>query len=120
MSAREEIGNCADNDVMKPIILPVLLVLCAAVQAETNYCRDSETNRTWDEIKQHHWGDRDIESLAALRERLCREVAKSMLSVPEASERFEAERERVVKHRREYNRRWDAASSGIGRTRVRA
>jgi len=99
---------------MKPIILPVLLVLCAAVQAETNYCRDSETNGSWDEIKHHHRGERDIESLAALRERLCREVAKGMLSVLEASERFEAERERVIKHRREYNRRWDAASSGIG------
>lgn len=99
---------------MIPAILLVLLVLCTAVQAETNYCHDSETNSAWDEIKRHHWGERDIESLAALRERLCREVDKGMLSVPEASERFEAEREGVIKRRREYNRRWDAASNGIG------
>jgi len=99
---------------MKSIVLPALLLLCSAVQAETNYCGDPATNRAWDQIKRHHWGERDIESLAALRERLCREVDKGMLSVPKASERFEAERERVIKHRREYNRRWDAASSGIG------
>ncbi len=36
-----------------------------------------------------------------MRDRLCLEVDKGVLSVPEASERFETERERVINKRRE-------------------
>ncbi len=55
-------GGCADNDGMKRNILPVLLLLGAAVQAETNYCHDLEANQAWNEIRRHHRGERDMEA----------------------------------------------------------
>jgi hypothetical protein len=41
----------------------------------------------------------------ALRDRLCRRVDAGIISMREATERFEAEQKRVIKKRQEYNRR---------------
>jgi len=47
---------------MKRNILPVLLLLGAAVQAETNYYHDLEANQAWNEIRRRHRGERDMEA----------------------------------------------------------
>lgn len=65
-------------------------------------------------IKRKHRGERDIEALGALRERLCREVDAGAMSVREATEKFEAERARVIEERRNHNRRQEVGGSGRG------
>ena len=51
------------------ILSVFVLSLTSAVQAETNYCYDPKTNQQWEQIKRNHRGERDVEALAALRER---------------------------------------------------
>jgi predicted kinase len=101
---------------MRNEILFVLFILSLTptLQAETNYCHDEATNKQWEQIKHSHRGERDVEALAALRERLCRQVDAGKISVREATELFEAERERVIRERREYNRRQEIGGVGMG------
>jgi hypothetical protein len=70
---------------------------------------DQATNKQWEQIKRTHRGERDVEALYALRVKLCRQVDAGTLSVRKATELFEAERERVIKERQEYNRWWKAS-----------
>jgi hypothetical protein len=97
---------------MRNVILFVLftLSLASAARAETNHCHDEATNQTWEQIKRNHRGERDVEALYALRVELCQKVDAGTLSVRKATEQFEAERERVIRERREYNRRQEAGS----------
>jgi hypothetical protein len=91
-----------------------ILSLASATQAETNYCHDQATNEQWEQIKRNHRGERDVEALYALRVQLCRQVDAGKISVREATEQFEAERERVIRERREYNRKQEAGGVGLG------
>jgi hypothetical protein len=100
--------------MMKQLALLLLFVLPSALQAETNYCHDPKTNQQWQQIKRNHRGEQDVEALAALRERLCREVDAGKISVREATERFEAERKRVIQKRNEYNREQEGRSVEVG------
>jgi hypothetical protein len=93
----------------KILFVLFILSLASAAQAETNYCHDPKTDQQWKQIKHNHRGERDVEALATLRERLCREVDAGTTSVREATEQFEAERER-----QEYNRGQEAGSVGLG------
>jgi len=77
---------------MKHVVLAALLTFSATALAETNYCHDPKVAESWEQIKRNHPGERDIEGLAALRERLCREVEAGAMTVREATERFEAGR----------------------------
>lgn len=100
---------------MRNIILCALLTLSLEAEtAETNHCHDEATNQTWEQIKHSHRGERDVEALAALRERLCRAVDAGTISVREATDQFEAERERVIRERQEYNRGQEAGSVEVG------
>jgi hypothetical protein len=83
------------------LFLLFTLSLASSAQAETNHCHDEATNQTWEQIKRNHRGERDVEALAALRERLCREVDDGTLTIREATDRFEAERDRIIRERRE-------------------
>jgi hypothetical protein len=94
--------------------LAALLALSSIVRAETNYCHDPETNATWEQIRRNHRGEKDVEALYALRVRLCRQVDAETLSVRKATELFEAERERVIEERQEYNRRQEIGGVGMG------
>ena len=104
-----------DISIMKCLIPALLLILSAALDAaESNYCHDPETNATWEQIRRNHRGERDVEALIALREKLCRKVDAGTISVREATDQFEAEREWVIRERREYNRRQEAGSVETG------
>jgi hypothetical protein len=104
-----------DISIMKRLIPALLLTLSAALDAaEPNYCHDPETNATWEQIKRNHRGERDVEALIALREKLCRKVDAGTMTVREATEQFETERERVIRERQEYNRRREAGGVGVG------
>jgi hypothetical protein len=65
-------------------------------------------------IKRTHRGERDVEALYALRVKLCRQVDAGTISVREATDQFEVERERVIQERQEHNRRQEARSVGLG------
>jgi hypothetical protein len=101
---------------MRNAILFVLFILslASAVQAETNYCHDPKTNQQWEQIRRNHRGEPDVEALVALRDRLCRQVAAGLISVRNATEQFEAERERVIQERQEHNRQQEARGVGLG------
>ncbi len=99
---------------MNHITLFVLLVLSSIVKAETNSCHDPESNKTWEQVKRNHRREGDIGALYALRVQLCRQIDAGILNVQEATERFEVERERVIKKRREYNRRQEARGVWLG------
>jgi hypothetical protein len=101
---------------MHNVILFVLftLSLSSVAQAETNYCHDQATNEQWEQIKRKHRGERDVEALYALRVELCQKVDAGTLTVREATDRFETEREKVIRERREYNRRQEAGGVGLG------
>jgi hypothetical protein len=60
-----------------------------------------------------HRGEKDVEALYAHRVKLCRQVDAGTISVREASDQFETERERVIKKRQEYNRRQEARGVGL-------
>jgi hypothetical protein len=62
----------------------------------------------------NHRGEKDVEALYALRVRLCRQVDAGTISVREATDQFEAERERVIRERQEYNRGQEARGVGLG------
>lgn len=98
---------------MKHLVLSALFTLCSTVLAETNYCHDPERNESWEAIKRRHRGERDVEALYLLRARLCKDVDAGVMSVREATERFEAERERMIK-KRQHNRRQETERVGIG------
>jgi hypothetical protein len=57
---------------------------------------------------------KDVEALYALRVKLCRQVDAGTLSARKATEQFKAEKERVIRERREYNQRQEAGSVGLG------
>jgi hypothetical protein len=101
---------------MRNVILFVLftLSLASAARAETNYCHDQATNKQWEQIRWNHRGEKDVEVLYALRVRLCRQVDAGTISVREATDQFEAERERVIRERREYNRRQEGGGVDLG------
>ncbi len=101
---------------MRNAILFVLFILfpASAVQAETNHCYDPKTNQQWEQIKRTHRGERDVEALVALRDRLCRQIDAGIIGVRKATNQFETERERVIKKRQEYNRRQEARGVGLG------
>jgi hypothetical protein len=101
---------------MRNVTLFVLFILslASATQAETNHCHDQATNKQWEQIRLNHQGEKDVEALYALRVRLCRQVDTGIISVRKATEQFEAERERVIRERREYNRRQEAGSVETG------
>jgi hypothetical protein len=104
-----------DISIMKHLIPALLLILSAALDAaEPNYCHDPKTNATWEQIRRNHRGEKDVEALYALRVKLCRQVDAGTISVREATDQFEAERERVIRERREYNRRQEAGSVETG------
>jgi hypothetical protein len=96
------------------LFLLFALSLASAAQAEPHHCHDQTTNKQWEQIRRTHRGERDVEALIALREKLCRKVDASTMTVREATELFEAERERVIKERQEYNRRQEAGGVGLG------
>jgi hypothetical protein len=60
-----------------------------------------------------HRGEKDVEALYAHRVKLCRQVDAGTISVREATDQFEAERERVIQERQEYNRRQEARGLGL-------
>ena len=86
---------------MRNVTLFVLFILslASATQAETNHCHDQATNKQWEQIRLNHQGEKDVEALYALRVKLCRQVDAGTISVREATEQFEAERERVIRER---------------------
>jgi hypothetical protein len=86
-----------------------ILSLASAAQAEPHHCHDQATNKQWEQIMWNHRGERDVEALYALRVRLCRQVDAGTISVREATDQFEAERER-----QEYNRQQEARGVGLG------
>jgi hypothetical protein len=90
------------------------LSLASAAQAEPHHCHDQATNKQWEQIRWNHRDEKDIEVLYALRVRLCRQVDAGTISVREATDQFEAERERVIQERREYNRKQKAGGVGLG------
>jgi hypothetical protein len=90
------------------------LSLASAAQAETNNCHDPKKNQQWEQVKRNHRGERDIEALVALRDRLCRQVDAGIISLRNAREQFEAERTRFIRERQEYNRRQEVGSVETG------
>lgn len=85
-----------------------ILSLASAVQAETNYCHGPKMNQQWEQIRRNHQGEHDVKALVALRDKLCRQVDAGIISVRKATDQFEAERERVIRERQEYNRGQEA------------
>ncbi len=96
------------------LFLLFTLFLGSAAQAEPHHCHDQATNKQWGQIKRTHRGERDVEALYALRVKLCRQVDAGTISVREATDQFEAEREGVIQERREYNRKQKARGVGLG------
>jgi hypothetical protein len=72
------------------------------------------TSKQWEQIMWKHRGEKDVEALYALRVRLCRQVDAGTISVREATDHFEAERERVIRERQEYNSGQEARGVGLG------
>jgi hypothetical protein len=89
------------------LLLLFSLSLTSAAQAEPHHCHDQATNKQWEQIIWNHRGEKDVEALYALRVRLCRQVDTGTLNLRNARERFEAERTRFIRERREHNRRID-------------
>jgi hypothetical protein len=86
------------------LFLLFTLFLASPAQAEPHHCHDQATNKQWEQIRWNHRGVKGIEALYAHRVKLCRQVDAGTISVREASDQFETERERVIKKRQEYNR----------------
>jgi len=82
------------------LLLFSTIVLGSSIsQAEDipNYCHDPEANAKWERIVKHEAHNHDVVNLYRLRKELCRQVEKGFIGVPEATEIFEDERERVIK-----------------------
>jgi hypothetical protein len=90
------------------------LSLASAAQAEPHHYHDQATNKQWEQIRWNHRGEKDVEALYALRVRLCCQVDAGIISAIKATEQFEAERERVIQERREYNRHQKSGSVQTG------
>ena len=73
-----------------------------------NSCHDLKSNKTWEQVKRNHRREGDIGALYALRVQLCRQIDAGILNVQEATERFETERDRVIRERREVGGRGQA------------
>lgn len=78
-------------------LVSALVLWSAFVHADENYCLDEETNAQWESIAERNKHDLEIIKLYRLRKALCVQVEKGFISVPEATEIFEVERERVIK-----------------------
>jgi len=65
--------------------------------ADENYCLDSVINEKWESIAKRNASNQDVVCLYILRGALCAQIEKGFIDVPEATDIFEAERERVIK-----------------------
>ena len=89
-----------------------LLSLPVATHADTSYCHDVAANSDWERLVSRHEGDSDYIHLYTLRKDLCRQVDTGQISLDDAIDRFEAERERVIKEKLEKQEKLCSAPGG--------
>jgi len=99
---------------MTRVVLFFLLasVLTCPVQAqdkETNYCRDPESWKEWNEQLKTDPKDIEVQTLYALRLGLCLKVQRGDLTLDEATSIFEQARGALIQKRREENQQKKAA-----------
>ena len=82
---------------MKLFLIILFVLSNTLVFAEIpNYCHDDATNAEWESIAKRATANSKVMGLYKLRKDLCARVDHGELSVEEATEIFEKERERVV------------------------
>ncbi len=85
-----------------PMFLALLMLLLpnlAQSQAATNYCLDDKTNDTWSAMLQQSLNDDVMVKLFSLRIGLCELVKRKVITLDQATEVFEQEREKAIYER---------------------
>jgi hypothetical protein len=88
---------------MKKTYLFIILIIALCLlktpfpaNAGDNYCQDPDTWAEWDALVEKFPGDKDIQTLHALRLGLCMKVERGDLSEWEATVIFENARESII------------------------
>lgn len=74
-----------------------------ADEPEINHCLNPEVTKHWQELIQKYPDDDDLRDLVSLRNHLCEEVARGIITVDQATLRFETAREALMKKWKEHN-----------------
>ncbi|MGH8502741.1 MAG: hypothetical protein ACREVE_09790 [Gammaproteobacteria bacterium] len=77
-----------------------LSLVAAVATAAENYCHDRSINAEWERLLARHEGDTTVTYLYALRNDLCAAVDAGKISLEQAVERFESERQRMIEQHR--------------------
>jgi len=98
----------------KFILLCALWLMSSSAPASENYCRNPAVDAEWERLLVRHEGDQALSHLYSLRQYLCDDVDQDKITLNEAIDRFEAERQRVVNERLERLQKRQAAAAGTG------
>ena len=79
-----------------------------------NYCHDPDVKADWERLLHKHEGNEFVGYLYNLRNTLCQDVEEGRVSLKEATERFERERDRVIQLWREQLERRHDTQTGVG------
>ncbi|MGH8501759.1 MAG: hypothetical protein ACREVE_04675 [Gammaproteobacteria bacterium] len=98
----------------KFILLCALWLMSSSAPASENYCRNPAVDAEWERLLVRHEGDPAFTYLYSLRQDLCDKVDQRTITLNDAIDHFEAERQRVIDERQErlQERRGSAASAG--------
>jgi hypothetical protein len=92
--------RCAYTPQMKHLLISVCLwslsLVAAVATAAENYCHDRSVNAEWERLLVRHEGDTTVTYLYALRNDLCAAVDAGKISLEQAVDRFESERQRMI------------------------
>jgi hypothetical protein len=102
------------NRLARGLLLVALPLGLAQAGERANYCHDPSVDADWKQLLSRHEGDPDFQYLYKLRQDLCADVDAGKLSLDEAIESFEAERERVVQDKQERLERLERLQGGTG------
>ena len=87
------------DNISKVIRFKIILLFAVLLQtaiAQENYCHDEATNAYWEDLAIYYADRMDVTNLVKLTKQLCRQVDTGEISVEDATEIFERERNRVV------------------------
>ena len=80
------------------LVFIISIIIPIFVQAEdTNYCRNKESWKEWDELVQKYPHDMDIQMLHAVRIGLCKKIEDGSISFETARDTFNHLHETVIK-----------------------
>jgi hypothetical protein len=77
-------------------LIVCFLFLSSVTWATENYSYDAQNNVQWESIVERAASNPDVVALYKLRKDLCKQVDNGELSVDEATQIFENERDRII------------------------